>query len=117
MGLDLNRNYPGNWHAANQQTGAGPYPFSEPETRSIGEFFVSHPNIAMALSYHTSGGWILRARTAGPDKDIRKPDLMSTSRSTQGYRDKGYPCVLSLKGSRWTKAPVQREFPRLRVRH
>jgi len=98
-GLDLNRNYPGSWHAANQQTGPGPYPFSEPETRAVGDFFLRHPNIAMTLSYHTSGGYILRARTAGPDRDIPQPDLsayLATGR--RGQEITGYPCVSIFEG-------------------
>lgn len=98
-GLDLNRNYPGNWHAANQQTGPGPYPFSEPESRAVGDFFLRHPNIAMTLSYHTSGGYILRARTAGPDSGIPQPDLaayLATGR--KGQEITGYPCVSIFEG-------------------
>lgn len=98
-GLDLNRNYPGNWHAANQQTGPGPYPFSEPETRAVGDFFLRHPNIAMTLSYHTSGGYILRARTAGPDRDIPRQDLMAyLATGRQGQEITGYPCVSIFEG-------------------
>lgn len=98
-GLDLNRNYPGNWHAANQQTGPGPFPFSEPETRAVGDFLLHHPNIAMSLSYHTSGGYILRARTAGPDRDMPQPDLtayLATGRRGQDIT--GYPCVSIFEG-------------------
>lgn len=98
-GLDLNRNYPGSWHPASQQTGPGPYPFSEPETRTVGSFFQQRPNIAIALSYHTSGGYILRARTAGPDRDIPRPDLtayLATGRRGQAIT--GYPCVSIFEG-------------------
>ncbi len=98
-GLDLNRNYPGNWHPASQQTGPGPYPFSEPETRSVGDFFLRHPNISMTLSYHTSGGYILRARTAGPDKDMPQPDLMGyLAMGRRGQDITGYPCVSIFEG-------------------
>ncbi len=98
-GLDLNRNYPGNWHAANLQTGPGPFPFSEKETRAVGDFFLSHPNIAMTLSYHTSGGYILRARTAGPDRDIPAPDLQAyLATGRRGQEITGYPCVSIFEG-------------------
>ncbi|MGI6642467.1 MAG: M14 family metallopeptidase [Bacillota bacterium] len=98
-GLDLNRNYPGNWHPASQQTGPGPFPFSEPETRAIGDFFHTHPNIAMALSYHTSGGDILRPRTAGPDKDMNPGDLrMLQAIGRRGHEITGYPCVSIFEG-------------------
>jgi len=97
--LDLNRNYPGNWHAANLQTGPGPFPLSEPETRAVADFFRAHPNIAMALSYHTSGGVILRPRTAGPDRDIPRSDLaMMTALGRKGTEITGYPCVSIFEG-------------------
>jgi hypothetical protein len=42
------------------QSGAGEYPFSTPETRSIGLFILAHPNIVAGQSYHNTGGMILR---------------------------------------------------------
>lgn len=65
---DMNRNYPSDWLPPYAQFGAGEYPFSSPETRAIGEFFLSHPNIAAVQSYHNSGGMILR----GPGADYRE---------------------------------------------
>ena len=53
-GLDLHRNYPENWRpecpleATGRgwtQAGAGEYPLSEPETRSVFTFLMKHPNI------------------------------------------------------------------------
>ena len=35
---------------------AGDYPFSLPETRAIGMFLMSHPNVAAYQSYHNAGG-------------------------------------------------------------
>lgn len=89
-----NRNYPGNWHAANQQTGPGPFPLSEPETRAVGDFFRNHPNIAFAFSHHTYGGDILRPRTAGPDLDMNPQDLDALkSMGRRGQEITGYKCV------------------------
>ena len=59
-GLDLNRNFPSQWRQEFEQTGAGPYPASEPEVRAMVEFFVRHKNIGAAISYHTHSGVILR---------------------------------------------------------
>jgi hypothetical protein len=60
-GLDLHRNYPGNWRPereatgrGNTQGGAGEFPMSEPETKSVVLFVLSHPNIAVANSMDTS---------------------------------------------------------------
>lgn len=57
---DMNRNWPGDWQPNYAQFGAGPYPFSAPETFGIGQFALAHPNIAASQSYHNSGGMILR---------------------------------------------------------
>ena len=58
-GDDMNRNWPTDWHPTYVQSGAGPFPFSHPETKAIGEFILAHPNIAAGQSYHNSGGMIL----------------------------------------------------------
>lgn len=57
---DPNRNWGWNWQPEYTQSGSHQYPFSIPEDRAIAEFFLAHPNIAGAQSYHNSGGMILR---------------------------------------------------------
>ncbi|HSG80749.1 MAG TPA: M14 family metallopeptidase, partial [Gemmatimonadota bacterium] len=59
-GYDPNRNYAADWQPEYIQRGAMDYPFQLPETRSINDFWMTHPNIAGAQSYHNSGGMILR---------------------------------------------------------
>jgi murein tripeptide amidase MpaA len=54
--LNFNRNYPGSWGREDTDRGSGPYPLSEPETRSVVDFIISHPNICLAITYHTHGG-------------------------------------------------------------
>lgn len=79
-GDDMNRNWPSDWQPTHIQGGAGPYPFSAPETRAIGMFILQHPNIAGGQSYHNMGGMFLRgpgAAYAGdlyPPSDIRAYD-------------------------------------------
>jgi carboxypeptidase T len=55
-GVDLNRNYDWNWGAEpnvyNQQTYAGPYSFSEPETQAVRDFVKSR-HFVCSISYHT----------------------------------------------------------------
>ncbi len=98
-GLDLNRNYPGNWHPSSQQTGPGPFPLSEPETRAVGDFFLGHPNIAFAFSHHTYGGDILRPKTGGADRDMERGDLrMYQAIGRRGQEITGYPCVSIFEG-------------------
>jgi hypothetical protein len=60
-GLDLHRNYPYNWRPMTEATGrgftqfgAGEYPLSEPETRSVFLWQVNHPNISVSNSMDTS---------------------------------------------------------------
>lgn len=59
-GYDMNRNWPADWQPGPLQRGAGDYPLSFPETRSIAEFIAAHPNIAGVQAYHNFGGMILR---------------------------------------------------------
>ncbi len=59
-GNDMNRNWPGDWKPNYVQYGAGEFPFSNPETRAIGEWMYSHPNVAAFQTYHNTGGMMLR---------------------------------------------------------
>jgi hypothetical protein len=60
-GVDLNRNFPANWSAA--QFASGPFPLSEPETHALVAYITARPNIAAVHTFHTSGGLILRFPT------------------------------------------------------
>jgi hypothetical protein len=62
-GLDLHRNYPENWRPDKNkdltkrgytQTGAGDFPLSEPETRTVVLWLLTHPNISVCNSMDTS---------------------------------------------------------------
>ena len=62
-GLDLHRNYPQNWRPepggdstgrGNTQFGAGAYPLSEPETRSVVMWMYAHPNISVTNTMDTA---------------------------------------------------------------
>jgi murein tripeptide amidase MpaA len=75
QGLDFNRNFPAEWKPENDQSGAGPYPASEPEIKALMNFVVDHPNINLALTYHTSSGVILRPSSFRPDDKLEVADL------------------------------------------
>lgn len=91
-GLDFNRNYPMNWKPESYQHGAGDYPFSEPETRAVGDFILNHKNIAGCMSYHTHGGMILRPRCKDYDRTIVKEDKkIFDDMAGIGKRLTGYP--------------------------
>ena len=96
-GLDINRNFPANWTYG--QAGAGPYPLSEPETRSMVEFIVAHPNIGAAQAYHTTGGVIYRAFCNKPDDKMIPADLrLFKLIGLRGEETTGYPCVPASHG-------------------
>ena len=59
-GIDMNRNFPRNWGLEAEQSGAGPYPLSEPETRATIEFINGHRNITGVFHGHTAGGFVYR---------------------------------------------------------
>ena len=65
---DPNRDWAWNWQPDYIQGGAYKYPFSVPENRTVADFFMSHPNIAGAQSYHNTGGMLLRG--PGSEEDI-----------------------------------------------
>jgi len=93
-GLDLNRNFPANWRQESEQTGAGPYPTSEPEVRAMVDFITRHPNIGAAVSFHTHSGVILRPLNTGSDDDMTPEDLWTYKRfSDIGAKLTGYPVI------------------------
>ncbi|MGI6358682.1 MAG: M14 family metallopeptidase [Bacillota bacterium] len=88
-GLDINRNSAANWDIDSRQRGAGPYPFSEPETKAVADFIISQQNLAGAMSYHTSGG--VHLRPFGGKKDDQMPG-----------RDAEYYKVIGNRGGEYT---------------
>jgi hypothetical protein len=63
-GLDINRNWPAQWQQEYVQGGAGPYPLSEPETRAVAEFLLSHRNVTGIINHHMAGNFVYRPPTA-----------------------------------------------------
>jgi hypothetical protein len=79
--VDPNRTWGYSWEPEYVQSGAGKYPFSIPETRSIALWALQHPNIAAVQSYHNNGQMILRgpgakADPAYPAQDLKVYDLI-----------------------------------------
>ncbi len=76
FGVDLNRNFPIGFKQSNNPSSnvyGGPAPFSEPETRALRDFVESHPNIAIALDYHSQGNVFF------PAHDFRHEDTIDTT--------------------------------------
>ncbi|NLN82828.1 MAG: zinc carboxypeptidase [Firmicutes bacterium] len=74
-GMDLNRNYPMNWDVEAKQSGAGPYPLSEPESKAVADFIITHPNISFVSTLHTTGGALLRLPGVKPEKEAPPLDI------------------------------------------
>ncbi len=93
-GLDLNRNFPAYWRQEFEQSGAGPYPTSEPEVRAMVDFIARHPNIGAAVSFHTHSGVILRPMGTQSDDDMTPEDLWMYKRLSElGSKLTGYPAI------------------------
>ncbi len=92
-GLDFNRNFPFEWRTESDQQGAGPYPTSEAEVRTLVDFLATHPNINFAITYHTYSRVILRPFSTHPDEDMDTDDLWVYQRISElgskltGYRN------------------------------
>lgn len=106
-GLDFNRNFPYNWSPETDQTGAGPYPLSEPEPAAIADFLTDHRNIFGALTYHTFSGVLLRPYSDRPDSEMPTFDLaiyeMLGDRCEQ-LTD--YPCKSTFHDFKYDRDPI-----------
>jgi len=92
--LDLNRNFPAGWRQEYEQTGAGPYPTSEPEVRNTVDFIAKHPNITGAITFHTYSGVLLRPYDDQPDDAFTPEDLWTYQKIGQKGTDlTGYPNI------------------------
>lgn len=93
-GLDFNRNFPFEWRTEGEQYGAGPYPTSEPETRALTQFVIDHPNINIAITFHTFSRAILRPYSTKSDDDMNAEDLWVFKKIGEiGTKITGYRCV------------------------
>ena len=92
--LDLNRNFPGSWRQEFEQAGAGPYPASEPEIRSVVDFIVRHPNVTAGTSFHTWSGVLLRPFEHQSDDEMDAEDLwFYQAAGRKGTEITGYPAI------------------------
>ena len=76
FGVDLNRNFSigfSKGKSLDSNIYSGDKPFSEPETKALKNFVDSHPNISIALDYHSQGNVFF------PAHDFRHEDTIDTT--------------------------------------
>jgi murein tripeptide amidase MpaA len=94
QGLDFNRNFPFEWKPEGEQEGSGPYPASEPEINAVVDFISRHPNINIAITYHTFSRVILRPYSTKSDNEMETEDLWVFQKMGEiGSEKTGYRCV------------------------
>ncbi len=77
-GVDLNRNFSVGFQRTKNTSSnvySGPKPFSEPETRAIKNFVDNHPNITIALDYHSQGNVFFPAHKFNHEMELEGTDL------------------------------------------
>jgi hypothetical protein len=101
-GLDLHRNYPENWRPNSggdatgrgyTQFGAGEFPLSEPETRSVVLWLLANPNISVVNSMDTRVPMHLRPPSTSKSEERMYPEDLRhyLHFDTVGLRITGYP--------------------------
>jgi len=94
QGLDFNRNFPFEWRTEADQHGAGPYPASEPEIKTLVDFIIAHPNINFAITFHTFSRVLLRPYSTKADETMDTSDLWIFKKVGEiGTKLSGYRCV------------------------
>jgi len=82
FGVDLNRNF-NVGYAPSKNTSSnvysGPEPFSEPETLALKNFAEDHPNITIALDYHSQGNVFFPAHNFKHEDALNATDLNTLS--------------------------------------
>jgi hypothetical protein len=77
-GVDLNRNFSVGFKANNNTSSniyGGPKAFSEPETQALRDFVLDHPNISIALDYHSQGNVFFPAHNFRHEDEIDSTDI------------------------------------------
>jgi hypothetical protein len=123
-GLDLHRNYPENWRPMREATGrgytqggSGEYPLSEPETRAVFLFLMTHPNVGLAQSLDTAVPMILRGPSTASSEEGMYPEdaALAAKFDKMGMEITGYPWAgdtYHVYATRGGANPVTGEAPR-----
>jgi hypothetical protein len=116
-GLDLHRNYPENWRPmpgldatgrGYTQLGAGAYPLSEPETRTVVLWLLTHPNVGVANSMDTSVPMHLRPPSTCEETECMHPADLRIYRhmDSVGLSYTNYPWAGDVYRTYATRTPV-----------
>ncbi|MFN6500996.1 MAG: M14 family metallopeptidase [Nostoc sp. DedQUE01] len=106
-GLDLNRNFPSLWRQEFEQPGAGSYPTSETEVRSLVQFITTHANITGAIAFHTFSGVLIRPYTHLGDDEFPVNDLRTYHRiGEKGTELTQYPAISAFHEFRYDPKDV-----------
>lgn len=106
--MDLNRNYAVYWDKPGgnspdpcEESYRGPHPFSEPETKAIRDFLVSHKEeIKFVYNFHAFGNMYLWPYNGDSPNTIeqRNPDVLNVF--TEIWNESKFP-IGTLKGNAW----------------
>jgi len=99
------------------QGGAGEYPLSEPETRAVFSFLMTHPNVGLAQSLDTAVPMLLRGPSTSTTEEGMFPEdaALATKFDKEGLKITGYPWagdVYHVYATRGGPNPVTGEAPR-----
>lgn len=101
FGVDLNRNFSIGF-SANKNTSSnvysGPSPFSEPETLALKNFIEDHPNITIALDYHSQGNVFFPAHNFIHEDAIDATDLnvLAANMAEEVRKESGRECGIHM---------------------
>lgn len=118
-GLDLHRNYVENWRPDTggdetgrgyTQNGAGEYPLSEPESRSVVMWMLTHPNISVVNSMDTRVPMHLRPPSTSKSEERMYPsDLKIYEKyDKMGLEITNYPWAGDVYETYMTRYPINR---------
>ena len=116
-GLDLHRNYVENWRPdigrdatgrGYTQYGAGEFPLSEPESRSVVMWMLTHPNISVANSMDTRVPMHLRPPSTSKSTDRMYPEDLALYEKYDkiGLEITGYPWAGDVYETYMTRYPT-----------
>ena len=92
--FDFNRNWSYDWRNENEQSGAGDFPFSEPEMHALAKLLFSTPRLFGMVGYHCGNASIIRGPSWGSREEMDLgDDLMMEEIAQIAAEETGFPAV------------------------